>query len=198
VRKALVVLSLLAPLLANAATVNNGDFESGAAGWTVTPVVYIGPIAPYGGCCGYTGTYTGGLQAAFFGAGDGVGGSIYQDITTVANQMYKVSFEYGAVAVASPQSLQVSILDGVTTLNAASVSATGTFDRAAILSGYGITFTATGTTTRLSFLDTSAVTTSVDGVLDNISIIAVPEAGTISMMLGGLAMMGFMARRRRF
>jgi hypothetical protein len=198
VRKSLVVLSLLAPLLATAATVSNGDFESGVAGWTVAPVVYIGPIAPYGGCCGYTGTYTGGLQAAFFGADDKVGGSIYQDITTVAGQKYQISFEYGAIAAASPQSLRVSILDGVNTLNTASVSATGTFDRAAILTGYGITFTAASGTTRLSFLDTSTVTTSVDGVLDNVSITAVPEAGTISMMLGGLAMMGFMARRRRF
>jgi PEP-CTERM motif len=164
----------------------------------VAPVVYIGPIAPYGGCCGYTGTYTGGLQAAFFGADDKVGGSIYQDITTVANQMYKVSFEYGAIAVASPQSLVASATDGVTSLGATSVSATGTFDRAAILSPYSFTFTALSGTTRLTFLDTSGVTTSVDGVLDNVSIAAVPEAGTISMMLGGLAMMGFMARRRRF
>jgi PEP-CTERM motif len=196
VRKSLVVLSLLAPLLATAATVSNGDFESGAAGWTVAPVVYIGPVAPYDGPL-YSGVYTGGLQAAFFGAGDSVGGSIYQDITTVAGQKYQVSFTYGAVAYAEPQSLLASAIDGVS-LGSTAVSASGTFDRAAILSPYSFMFTAASGLTRLTFADTSSVTTSVDGVLDNVSITAVPEAGTISMMLGGLAMMGFMARRRRF
>jgi PEP-CTERM motif len=77
-------------------------------------------------------------------------------------------------------------------------SATGTSDYAAILSSRSFTFTATGAMTKLSFLDTSVDTNFTDGVLDNVRVTAVPEAGTISMMLGGLAMMGFMARRRRF
>ena len=202
-RKSLAVFGLVGALVSGAAsatTITNGDFESGAAGWTVTPVVYVGPIAPYSSHPSYGGIYTGGAQAAFFGAGDTTGGSLSQDLATAAGQMYTVSFGYGAVANPDTQTLKVGAVDvaSSTLLGTTTATATGTFNLSALLSTYTYTFTALSNNTRLTFSDTSTVTTSIDGVLDNVSITAVPEASTITMMLGGLAMMGFMARRRRF
>ncbi len=197
-RKALVVLGLLAPVLASAATIVNGDFESGSMGWASTPTVAMTDISAYPQPP-YTGIYTGGLKAAFFGWNDQSGGSISQTFATTMGQQYSVTFQYGAIALPSLQTMTASVTTddlAATVLGSGNAAATGTLDLAAILSPYSFTFVGTGANVRLTFLDTSTLTSSVDGVLDNVVVTAVPEAGTISMMLGGLAMMGFVARRR--
>jgi Protein of unknown function (DUF642)/PEP-CTERM motif len=199
VRKSLIVLGLLAPLWASATSIVNGDFEALGTGWMSTPVIGFADISAYDLCCANNGgPYPGGQKAAFFGAGDNTGGSIYQDIATLAGQQYTVTFDYGAIAAPNLQSIEVSAADALTSTAIASETktATGTFDRSLILSSWSFTFTAASTSTRLTFLDVSATTISTDGVLDNVSISAVPEAGSISMFLAGLAMMGFIARRR--
>ncbi len=196
---------LSVPLLASAANlVTNGDFENSVPGtaWSSTDTTGFAPISAYGPCCAPYGTYTGGNNAAFFGWGDSPGGSIWQDLATVAGQDYTVSFEYGAIAAPTLQSMQVSALSGASfssVLSAINLKATGTSDLSTLLKGYSFSFTADSATTRLQFSDTSANTFSVDGVLDNVSVITtpVPEPETYALMLVGLGAMTFVARRRK-
>jgi hypothetical protein len=204
-RKLTLVALLAAPVLASAANlVTNGDFENAtpSASWSSSATTGFAPITAYGPCCTPYGTYTGGNNAAFFGWGNLAGGSIWQDFATVAGQNYTVSFDYGAIAAAAGQNMEVTALGGpsfATTLGATYASATGTRDLAALLSSYSFTFTADSTTSRLQFTDDSFSTNGVDGVLDNVSVVTtpVPEPETYALMLAGLGLMTFVARRRK-
>jgi hypothetical protein len=90
-RRSLIVLSLLLPAFASAATILDGDFELGGGAWSTVPQVYIGPITAYGLCCANSGgAYTGGLKAAFFGGGNAAGGTVEQQFATTAGQSYQV------------------------------------------------------------------------------------------------------------
>ena len=178
--------------------VANGDFELGASNWNLIPTTGITVISAYSACCSITGTYAGGQNAAFFGWDNLTGGQIWQDMTTTIGQQYTLTFQYGAISANSLQSLKAEVLDGTSVLGFLDVSATGTSNLAAILSApYSLSFVASSITTRLLFSDTSSITNSVDGVLDNISVTAVPEPGTYAMLLAGLAAVGFVARRRK-
>jgi hypothetical protein len=204
-RKLTLAALLSAPLLASAANlVTNGDFENSAPGtaWSNSATTGFAPISAYGPCCAPYGTYTGGSNAAFFGWGDLTGGSIWQDLATVAGQNYTVSFEYGAIAAPTLQTMQVSALSGAsftTLLGATNLKAYGTGDLSTLLSGYSFSFTADSATTRLQFSDTSFNTYSVDGVVDNVSVVTtpVPEPETYALMLAGLGVMTVVARRRK-
>ena len=207
----LTIASLLAfPLLASAADlVTNGGFEDTdppGAYWASSATTMFAPITDYGPCCSPFGVFptANGANAAFFGAGNLPGGSIWQDLTTVAGVTYEVSFDYGAIAGATDQMLRVSNLSGAsfaTILFQTDYSAVGTRDLAALLSNYSYTFTADSAVTRMQFTDVSSSTINVDGVLDNVSVNAltapVPEPETYALMLAGLAAMGLVARRRK-
>lgn len=60
---------------------------------------------------------------------------------------------------------------------------------------YSITATATSGTLTLSFADDRSG--NVGALLDNVNVSPVPETGTLSLMLAGLAALGVAARRRR-
>lgn len=209
-RKLILAALLSAPVLASASNlVVNGDFEINdpiGAYWDSNATTMFAPITDYGPCCAPFGTFPAenGKNAAFFGAGNLKGGSIWQDLTTVVGVTYEVSFDYGAIAGATEQMLRASALSGASFSNVlaeSDFSATGTRDLAALLSTFGYSFTADSTTTRLQFTDVSFSTINVDGVLDNVSVNAVtapvPEPETYALMLAGLGAMAFVARRRK-
>ena len=214
-RKLTLAALLAAPLLlaSNMASavdlVTNGGFEDNdpiGAYWDSNATTMFAPITDYGPCCSPFGVFpaANGANAAFFGAGNLPGGSIWQDLTTVAGVTYEVSFDYGAIAGATDQMLRVSNLSGAsfaTILFQTDYSAVGTRDLAALFSSYSYTFTADSALTRMQFTDVSFSTTNVDGVLDNVSVTAVtapvPEPETYALMLAGLAAMRFVARRRK-
>jgi PEP-CTERM motif/Protein of unknown function (DUF642) len=204
-RKLALTALLSAPLLASAANlVTNGDFENSTPGtaWSNSATSGFAPISAYGPCCAPYGTYTGGNNASFFGWGDLPGGSIWQDLATVNGQNYTVSFEYGAISAPTLQTMQVSALSGptfATMLGATNLKAIGTSDLGTLLSSYSFTFTADSALTRLQFTDNSANTFSVDGVVDNVAVMTtpVPEPETYALMLAGLGVMTFVARRRK-
>ena len=198
--------SLLIALLACACTgfahadlVTNGGFENSplGTGWsTGGGEVDILPVSAYITCCGIDGSsYPYGQNAAFFGAGDVAGGSLWQDIHTVAGQSYNLSFLYGALAQANLQTMTVQVLDGSTVLASLNVGAYGTFDQTEMVSPFSKLFTADSSTTRIEFTDTSAITNSTDGIVDNVSVTAaVPEPESYALLLVG---MGVLVARRR-
>jgi hypothetical protein len=203
VRQFLFSALLSVPVLASANIAINGDFEDSVLGngWTNTATTGFAALSAYNGCCGpLTGTYTGGAQSAFFGWGNLTGGSIWQDLPTVIGQAYVLSFDYGAIAAADLQTLTASVLGGgsfVNVLGTANVSATGTQALDTMLTTYSFGFTAIDTLTRIQFVDTSVTTNSVDGMLDNVSVSAVPEAEGYMMALAGIGLLTAAASRRK-
>jgi hypothetical protein len=195
---------------ARANLVTNGTFEDASLGngWSINGTVGVAPVSAYQSCCGISGlSYPYGHNAAFFGWGNLVGGSLSQSISTVAGQSYALSFLYGAIAGNrlqtgpfagnGPQVMNVLVSNGNSVLVSQNFNAHGTYDQTQFVSPFSVQFTATSSLTRLSFNDVSVVTNSVDGMLDNVSVAAVPEAETYAMFLAGLGLMGFVARRRK-
>lgn len=184
--------------------ITNGGFESGSTGWNFTPRVSFIPVSDYGPCCSPFGIYPYGSQAAFFGGNNEVGGSIFQDIGTITGSFYKLSFVYGAISETRFQDMQISVfgLSGaVPTLTLASmeIPAIGTRDLANMMRPASIMFQAQSPFTRISFADISASSFNVDGVIDAVSVLGpapIPEPSTYALMLAGLGIVVFAARRR--
>ena len=111
-------------------------------------------------------------------------GSLEQTLATVAGQHYTLNFDLSENSNAAPQ-LYVSLNNGATPML---YTGTGTPQH------YSLDFTA-GASTMLTF--TSATSGNSGAVLDNVSVMAVPEPETYAMLLAGLGLMGFIARRRK-
>lgn len=201
--KKIIAASLLAFAAAGASAtelVTNGSFESGATGWNSTETVGFAPISAYINCCGIDGSAypaANGVAAAFFGWGQLTGGTIFQDLSTVAGQTYTVNFSYGAISGNALQTMTVEASNGQSLLGSLSVGATGTTNQAALVSPFSFTFVANSASTTLLFRDTSATSINTDALVDNVSVTAVPEPETYAMLLAGLGLVGFAARRRK-
>ena len=128
-------------------------------------------------------------------------GTISTTFATVASQVYQVTFFYSREpdrnGVGSnspvPSSLSVVAAGG----SAQTFSFSGTSTPANMLWTQGLyNFTATGTSTTLSF----AALNGVNGggaMLDNVSVSAVPEPAEWAMLLSGIGLVGWAAKRRR-
>jgi hypothetical protein len=202
--KKVIAASLLAFAAAGASAadlVSNGGFEAGDAGWGSTQTVGFAPISAYINCCGIDGSgypAANGVAAAFFGWGQQAGGTIFQDLATVAGQTYTVNFSYGAISGSALQTMTVEASNGQSLLGSLDVSAYGTTNQAALVSPYSFTFVANSGSTHLVFRDTSLNTDNTDALVDNVSVMAaVPEPETYAMLLAGLGLIGFAARRRK-
>jgi hypothetical protein len=197
--------------------ITNGGFEAGLSGWTVTPDVFAFNVNAYAGPgIGGINSYQSadgpvGLKAAEFGAAQLPGGTISQTFATVVGASYSLSFLYGAFAGGSAigprQKLGIEIYNALVggpanpTFNY-SVTTRGIRDLSDMVSAESASFTALSALTRLTFRDMSATSINVDGILDTVSltgpvpVAAVPEPSTYALMLAGLAVMGFIGRRR--
>jgi choice-of-anchor C domain-containing protein len=197
---------------ANAASLVNGSFESGAnpgsfaslnggdstsiTGWTVgggvNSVDYIG---------------------SYWTASDGtrsldlnglVAGSISQTFDVVSGQTYRVSFDLAGNPVGGPE---FKTLDGKANFTLFSpppfdVSNTNLANMGWI--NYSFLFTADSDSETLTFTSTttgnsgnSTYPTAFGPALDNVTIASVPEPSTWAMMLLGFLGLGFFAYRRQ-
>lgn len=199
------ILAIVAVLLAwstsaRADLVTDGDFSAGTIGtsiipsWTATGNVDVFNAAA--ACCHSGDTGTGNFL--LFGGGDGPNdGQVSQTLTTVAGTEYVLSFLYGATS--SPAGLGTqSIAVAAGNLNTTVVSGVAQHDYSLVLDPFTFDFQASGPATTLTFSNASGLLTdSIDGILDSVSVVAVPEPTSLLVFAACLGGLGLMRKRRR-
>ena len=179
------------PAMAN--LVVNGAFEGyfggysvsdqGLNGWTVVGANATDNVFVFGPTPGF-GPQTDALDLSGFSDNSGQG--VEQTISTLAGTTYRLSFDYWTGSDVIPSSIDVFV-NGVQIVN----ELTSGLD--SLPRTYNYTFIATGATT-LKFLSGDLV---VANDIDNVSVSAIPEPETYAMLLAGLGLVGFAARRRK-
>jgi len=200
--KSTVKLAGMALLIASGAAqanlVTNGSFETGTlAGWTTSNLYCSGVGTDYLSASGCAGQDTNpgaqsGTYSLYLGNNSGVVsglGTVSQSLATNSSTTYELSFwlansSYGRVT--GPNEFKVT-WNGVTLLDLTNSGAFAyqqyTFD---VLGGAGS-----------SVLAFSDVQNPSAWNLDSVSVTPVPEPSTYALMLAGLGVVGFVARRRK-
>lgn len=199
----LIATSLFLASTAFANLIVNGNFEDGAdqspviPNWITTPQVQTNTSADYRTYAGGIGD-TGTGQMAAFGGGQLPGGTLSQSFSTISGQSYVLSFLYGSFGPPSAtQSLGLDLSVGAfaTTVTTAGSSQ----DLSGLLLPYSFTFQANNSMTTLTFSDLSGTSINVDGLLDNVSVVAapgVPDSGSTFALLA-LVLIGLLVVPRR-
>ena len=221
----LMTSALILPLGATAAPFTNGDFETpgpaagqipigpgtgnpAPTGWVVGgPVgdafeLFYQPSSQFG-VIGIAGP-----SSVGFGGNGSTGGTLSQTFDTIVGQSYTVNYfvtsQQGRSNGGPLQSALIQALNGATVLGAVvdtipDLAVSEVFHWNA---GPALTFIATGSSSTLRFTDTTTTGTgccnwALDGVTVNAPSVAVPEPETYAMLLAGLGLLGFVARRRK-
>jgi hypothetical protein len=193
---ALAAATLTLSSVQAASIVLNGSFETGDyTNWTPSPLT---------GVESSRGEISGAQDGSSFAIGNDQGGfHVYQTIPTVTGTTYDLSFY-----LARPQTttttfhFNMDVFDGI---NGTDGTGDGDLLDANILNGdvagfpsdgwqqFTFQFTAASTQATLRFGDSGTI--NVDPAVDNISVEAVPEPGTLTLF--GLAGLTVLFRRRR-
>ena len=200
----LITSAMALSLNAQAATnlIANGGFELGTLDTTTTPIGWTN-VGHSDGVIPYAQFSTPAYEGSFFydlggfgNASGPVGDGIEQTVATAIGTSYTLTFGLSSEDVRGESTLQVQIGSSLFDFP---LTSTGTF------LGKGFTtqnlnYIATGTSTNIRFIET--VNTSggnndpmIDGVI--FSTVAVPEPETYAMLMAGLGVIGFIARRRK-
>lgn len=194
-----VTVGLASPVAASAAVFTE-NFENGihgtnqVLGWSLSGSVAVLNSADYVTYAGGSGS-TGTGQFLAYGAGDAPDNGIALTTQVLAAGSYTLDFLFGSFSGngSATQSIDVWINNAFAQTISSSYS---TSVLSGILQPYTVAFTTTGGPLTIEFRDSSSNTSSVDGLLDNVSVTAVPEPATWAMMFLGFAGVGFMAYRR--
>ncbi len=193
--KILIVAATLmafAPAAASATILVNGDFQAASitTGWTVSGDVNLGSGPIYNPCCGVTGGVPGNLFAAFGGGNVTSTNAISQSFATVLGKAYTVSFQYGALGGGSQ-----AITFKLTGLSDTVLTPTANNDLNTTFATYTTSFVGSGSPATIEFSNASFAD-GIDPIVDNVSVVAVPEPASWALMVIGFGMIGFAMRRR--
>ena len=201
-RKLFVAAAAMAmlPTSANAATIVNGSFETGASTnpFGTVPGGNTSTIAGWE-VLGNSVDYIDGYWPANDGVrsidlnGNGQGG-IAQTFATVMNQAYAVTFWLAGNSDGNPTIKTIRVDTNGSNSQVFAFDTTGLNEANMGWKKFTYNFVAGSTTTKLSFnsLDAGAY----GAALDNVAISAVPEPATWAMMLLGIGLIGGAMRRR--
>ena len=142
-----------------------------------------------------------GVMGVQLGAGNSNhDGELWQTVVTDIGQLYSFSIwarSFSAVNSPGTQNFSAVLRDGMGTGGAALSTVTSAGTLSATWQEFTVTFTASSasTTIHLSDISTAGTSDSNDVVLDDVSIVAIPEPGSLSLAL--VACGGLLLRRRR-
>jgi hypothetical protein len=180
---------------AHSATLINGDFETGDfSGWTLTGNVDIGSLE---GVCangsGFSGTICtshGGLFAATLGPNigpDGDGAHMFQDFATTPGSLYKLTFYLrNDNANQTPENRFIVSFDGKVVYSTTDAPDSDYTE-------FSFLNLASSENTRLDF---EIENTPGGFFMDDVSVNAVPEPGSVLLVSGALGALGLIRRKR--
>lgn len=188
---ALLLALAVLPTLANANLVVNGSFEADAqaAGtWSVGPLIGWNSGAELRN--NVAGTASDGVN--FVELDHYFNGSIFQTFTGLSG-LYDLSFDYSARPGVGSASNPIQAWWNGVLLTTVTGNGIGKSDNNWLTLGFQVS----GTGNDILTFAAAGISDGLGGSLDNVILTAVPEPETYGMMLAGLGLIGFAARRRR-
>ncbi len=166
----LLLLLVTLPLSAGLNLLQNGGFEQGLNGWAASGNFDILGV----------GASEGTFVLRFNSGQKPANAILSQTVSTTPGQNYRLSFDYGVLAVSplSSQVLDVAIYEGMTQETQGGVKRY--IGQGTMSLGYArkeFSFTAPGPSIKVEFRDVSQVTDSIDSYLDNIRLEAETTSG---------------------
>ena len=157
----------------------------GLVGWTISGANATIDVVPVGASFQFLGAANG--NYVDLDGSTGHAATITKTLTGLADGQYALTFELaGNHRDGGTEATTITLSGAANTVLTPAVNDDSFYTIVGYASGGVLTF---------SFHDAS--NDNIGSLLDNVSVSAVPEPGSVSLLLAGLAALGFAARRRR-